>query len=68
MSLDACFRLCRRAKAGCAVKDNTPLIQPSFFISQPDVDSYVMSDQQSAGVPVTVQVSYTFIPIVPSLV
>ncbi len=66
MSLDACFRLCRRAKAGGAVKDNRPLIQPSFFLSQPDVDSYVMS--ASAGVPVTVQVSYTFIPIVPSLV
>ena len=43
VAIDANFRLCRRAKAASSSTDNDPLIQPSLFLSQNEVDQYVNS-------------------------
>ena len=48
LSIDACFRLCRRAKAGHSC-DTNPLIKDSFFLPQSDVDAYVGSTGQDTA-------------------
>ena len=48
LSTDACFRLCRRAKAGHSVQSK-PLIEHSFFLSQTDVDAFVQSQHQDSA-------------------
>ncbi len=56
MSIDANFRLCRRVNAAKESKDMEPLISPSFFLSQDEVDCYVTSQE----CPTTTEV-HTFI-------
>ena len=48
LSIDACFRLCRRAKAGHSVQSK-PLIEHSSFLSQTDVDAFVQSQHQDSA-------------------
>ncbi len=46
MSIDANFRLCRRINAAKESKDTEPLISPSFFLSQKEVNCYVTSQER----------------------
>ena len=46
VAVDANFRLCRRKRAGHALGKVSPLIQPSFFLSQEEVDAYILSEQK----------------------
>lgn len=58
VAIDANFRLCRRAKAGhtCA---NSPLIQPTLFLPQDEVDRYVKSEQRRPSYITEVCLLYT---------
>ncbi len=55
MAVDANFRLCRREKAGHAIGDTSPLVQPSYFLPQDEVDKYLHSEHKNSQCSISVR-------------